>query len=208
VTVIAHATLTEASRPRRNWRIAAVLAVVVAGMIGLSYAAVPLYSLFCQVTGFGGTTQRAEANTHGIIDREVTVRFDANVAPGLPWTVTPAQHVTGRIGEIELASYRVTNHSRRTVTGTAGFNVTPEIAGAYFNKIECFCFTEQPLAGGATAELPVVFFIDPAIAEDKDTRDIPEITLSYTFFPAEAEGGSQKKKPVAAATSGADRQPL
>ncbi|HUV32614.1 MAG TPA: cytochrome c oxidase assembly protein, partial [Devosiaceae bacterium] len=158
---MAHAELAAGSPRHRNWRIAAVLAGVVVAMIGLAYAAVPLYSLFCQVTGFGGTTQRAEANTRGVIGREVTVRFDANVAPGLPWTVTPAANVTGRMGEVQLANYRVTNHSARTFTGTAGFNVTPEIAGVYFNKIECFCFTEQTLAPGETVQMGVTFFVDP-----------------------------------------------
>lgn len=174
--------------PNRNDRMAIGLAVVVAAMVGMSFAAVPLYSLFCQVTGYGGTTQRAAANDHGVIDRLVTVRFDANVAPGLPWRIEPAANVTGRIGEVETVSYHVTNLSTRTVTGTAGFNVTPELAGVYFNKIQCFCFTKQTLAPGESADMGITFFVDPDVDADTELDTMRDITLSYTFYPADSEG--------------------
>lgn len=174
--------------PKGNVRIAAVLAVVVGAMVGMSYAAVPLYSLFCQVTGFGGTTQRAAANTSGVIARQMTVRFDANVARGLPWRVEPAQSVTGSVGEVDLATYHVTNLTGRTITGTAGFNVTPEVAGVYFNKIECFCFTEQTLGPGESADMSVTFFVDPDIDSNRELDTVREITLSYTFYPADNQG--------------------
>ncbi|MEX0627408.1 MAG: cytochrome c oxidase assembly protein [Cucumibacter sp.] len=183
-----HAEFLDRLVPARNARLAVVLAALVAGMVGLSFAAVPLYALFCQVTGYGGTTQRAEANTGGVIAREMLVRFDANVGSGLPWRVEPAERTTGRIGEVETVSYRVTNLSGRTVTGTAGFNVTPELAGIYFNKIECFCFTEQTLKPGESVDMGVTFFVDPALDADGDLDALREITLSYTFYPADNEG--------------------
>ena len=183
------ASLTVDRLPRRNLRLALWLAGFVALMVGMAYAAVPLYALFCQVTGYGGTTQRADANIHGIIDRDMTVRFDANIDSALPWRIEPAARATGRIGSVETASYRVTNTSDRTVTGTAAFNVTPEIAGVYFNKIQCFCFTEQTLAPGESVEMGVTYFVDPALDEDTDLDSLREITLSYTFYPAGNQGG-------------------
>jgi cytochrome c oxidase assembly protein subunit 11 len=169
---------------RRNRNVAAILFLVAVGMVGAAYAAVPLYQLFCQVTGYGGTTRVASDNPKGIIAREMTTRFDSNVDGGLAWRVTPARPITGKIGSVETITYRAQNLTNKTITGTAVFNVTPERAGSYFKKIECFCFTEQTLKGGQSANMPVVFFVDPRIKQDPDTRNIDEITLSYTFYPA------------------------
>jgi cytochrome c oxidase assembly protein subunit 11 len=168
----------------RNARTGAALALVVAAMAGLSFASVPLYQLFCRSTGFGGTTQRAEAAPPGADSRWIRVRFNADVAPELPWNFAPEQTVL-RIhpGEQTLAVFRATNRSTRAITGRATYNVTPDAAGLYFDKIQCFCFTEQTLQPGETAELPVSFFVDPAMSADRDARDIDTITLSYTFFP-------------------------
>lgn len=170
-----------------NLRMAAVLAGVVAGMVGLAYAAVPLYALFCQVTGFGGTTQVADGNPKGTIAREMTVRFDSNVDGGLAWRVKPSAPVTGKIGEVTTVNYVATNLTDKTVTGTAIFNVVPERAGVYFNKIECFCFTEQTLKPGETVEMPVTFFVDPDLDENEELDTIREITLSYTFYASSEE---------------------
>jgi len=173
---------------RRNLRVAVMCAGLVAGMAGLAYAAVPLYSLFCQVTGFGGTTQRADGNPKGVIDRLMTVRFDANVERGLPLRVTAARSVTDNVGAVETVVYTATNLTDKPLTTTAGYNVTPELSGGYFNKIECFCFTEQTLAPGETVEMPVTFFVDPDIADFRDLDTTKEITLSYTFYAAQNEG--------------------
>ena len=173
------------SASRKNTRVVVVLTSVVAGMIGLSYASVPLYRLFCQVTGYGGTTQVADSLPDTISERLVTIRFDAEVNPALPWAFKPEQKsMTLHMGEQGLAFYRATNRGDRPVVGTATFNVTPQKAGSYFNKIECFCFTEQRLEPGQTVDMPVTFFVDPAMAEDIDTREIGTVTLSYTFFLA------------------------
>lgn len=170
----------------RNLRVAVLCAVFAAGMVGLAYASVPLYRLFCQVTGFGGTPQRAAEPSRTQTDRVVTVRFDANVGPGLSWDVVPlVARMDLRLGENGLAFYRVTNRSDRRVVGTASFNVTPDQAGSFFNKVECFCFTEQWLEPGESADLPVSFFVDPAIEKDVDGSRIRNITLSYTFYPVE-----------------------
>jgi cytochrome c oxidase assembly protein subunit 11 len=182
--------MTDVSHPAQsngNHRTAAVLAGVVVAMIGAAYAAVPLYQLFCQVTGFGGTPQTASGNPKGVIERQMTVRFDSNVGGDLAWSVAPAKPVTDRIGTVETVTYVATNHSSRRVTGHAVFNVTPEIAGVYFNKIECFCFTEQTLQPGETVEMPVTFFVDPDIAQNGDLDTIRAITLSYTFYAQNAE---------------------
>lgn len=168
----------------RHRRVALACAVFAVAMVGLAYASVPLYRLFCQVTGFAGTTQRAQGPSKSVGDRVLTVRFDANVGPGLSWNFTadvPTLDV--KVGENTLAFYKVTNTSERPSVGTATFNVTPEQAGIFFNKMECFCFTEQQVGPGETIEMPVSFFIDPAIAKDKDGSVISTITLSYTFYP-------------------------
>jgi len=177
---------TEAESRRANKRIAFACAGVFCLMVGLSFAAVPLYRIFCQVTGFGGTPQVAAAAPDMSARKagEIYVRFDANVSPSLPWKFEPLQRVMKvKLGEPVLALYRATNESGHDVTGTATFNVTPEASGYFFNKIECFCFTEQTLAAGQSINMPVTFFVDPAIAEDLDARNITTITLSYTFFP-------------------------
>ncbi len=174
---------------RSNLRTAGVLALLVLGMIGMAYAAVPLYSIFCQVTGYGGTTQRAEANLKGVIGREMVTRFDATVSSGLPIRVTPAKPISGAIGTPETIEFTATNLTARPLMTTASFNVTPQKAGVYFNKIECFCFTEQVLAPGETVKMPVTFFVDPDIDADKDLDTVHEITLSYTFYASD-NGGS------------------
>ena len=167
-----------------NMKVAVICATIAVGMVGLAYASVPLYRLFCQVTGFGGTTQRAEAPSHEVLDREVTIRFDSNVAPGLDWDFVPVVNTMKlRIGENALAFYRATNHAKVPVVGSATFNVTPEQIGGFFNKVQCFCFTEQRLEPGETMDMPVSFFVDPAIVKDPDGAHIHNITLSYTFYP-------------------------
>ena len=171
------------SRTRSNGRVAVICLGVVAAMTGLSYASVPLYELFCRVTGYGGTTQVAESLPEQVGERIVTVRFNADVNPDLPWAFQPVERaVTLQVGESGLAFYRATNQAARTTAGTATFNVTPLKAGQYFNKVECFCFTEQRLAPGESMDMAVSFFVDPAIEEDPNLDDVKTITLSYTFF--------------------------
>jgi cytochrome c oxidase assembly protein subunit 11 len=185
-----------------NKRLAAGLLLLTAVMVGLSFAAVPLYKLFCQVTGYAGTTQRADAAPTTVLDREILLRFDATVSTDLPWTFHPVQHTMRlKIGENSLGFYKAANNSSAPVTGTATFNVTPEIAGAYFNKIECFCFTEQTLQPGQSVDMPVSFFIDPAIADDPDAKDLREITLSYTFFKINKPDAAPAASPVKGAAS-------
>ena len=172
----------------RNRRTMMSLLAIVVGMGCMAYASVPLYRLFCQVTGFGGTTQRAAAAPAQVAaqatDRIITVRFDATVGD-VHWEYEPVQlSVAARVGETELIAYRAHNAARQAVTGTATFNVTPSKAGQYFDKIQCFCFTEQTLQPGESAELPVSFFIDPALLQDRNLDDVDTITLSYTFFRA------------------------
>ena len=175
-------------REGRNRRVALSLMLVVAGMVGAAYAAVPLYDLFCRVTGYDGTTQVASDNPKGVIDRQMTVRFDSNIDGRLAWTVKAAKPVTGQIGSVETVTYVATNVSDEPVTGQAVFNVTPDSVGIYFNKIECFCFTEQTLKPGETVEMPVTFFVDPDIDANTELATIREITLSYTFYAQNAEG--------------------
>ena len=171
---------------RRNKFTAFAAASVVAGMVGMSYAAVPLYELFCQVTGFGGTPQRADSAPQQVLDRDVTVRLNADVGSGLAWKFQPLQRdVTLKVGEEALAFYRATNMSDKPVVGMATFNVTPDKVGQYFNKIACFCFTEQRLEPGQSIDMPVSFFVDPRIAQDRNLDDVSDITLSYTFFPVD-----------------------
>jgi cytochrome c oxidase assembly protein subunit 11 len=168
----------------RNIRVASLCGLLVLAMVGMSYAAVPLYRIFCEVTGYDGTTQRASAAPDSVLGREMNIEFDANIAPGLPWTFAPAQRrLTVRLGEEAMAHYRAVNNAGRSVTGTAVFNVTPALAGRYFTKIQCFCFTEQTLEPGRAADMPVVFFVDPKLADDKNLASLTTITLSYTFYP-------------------------
>jgi Cytochrome oxidase assembly factor len=163
-----------------------------AGMLGLAYAAVPLYDLFCRVTGFGGTPILASAPSGTVLERSLAVRFDTNVAPGLPWRFaaeTPAARV--RIGETQTVTYRIHNPTDVPVSAMATYNVQPELAGSYFMKLECFCFTEMTLGPGETTETAVVFFIDPAIADDPDIGSLDGITLSYTYFPPKGASPAQ-----------------
>jgi cytochrome c oxidase assembly protein subunit 11 len=183
-----HGSAIDPAVARRNKRMAMAWLFVAAGMVGVAYAAVPLYQLFCQVTGFGGTTQVADGNPKGTIAREMTVRFDSNVHNDLAWTVKPAAAITDNIGKVDTVNYVATNNSDKTLTGTAIFNVSPAKAGAYFNKIECFCFTEQTLQPGETVDMPIVFFVDPDLADNHELATIHEITLSYTFYASDNEG--------------------
>jgi cytochrome c oxidase assembly protein subunit 11 len=171
---------------RRNKFVAFAAVGIVAGMVGMSYAAVPLYKLFCAVTGFGGTTQRADVAPGLILDRDVTVRFNADIGQGLGWKFQPLQRdITLKVGEEAVVYYRATNVSDKPLVGMATFNVTPDKTGQYFNKIACFCFTEQRLEPGQSIDMPVSFFVDPRIAEDRNLDDVANIALSYTFFPAD-----------------------
>ncbi len=196
---MAEAASTATRNPQRsNLMVAAVCIAFVAGMVGAAYASVPLYRMFCQLTGYGGTTQRVTQYSDRILDREVTVRFDANVSGGVPWNFQPAQRdVTMKIGETAQIAYKATNLFNQPSAGRATFNVTPELAGSYFNKVECFCFTDTTLKGGETIDMPVVFYIDPAIDDVPELKNMKSITLSYTFFPIDGE------KPVAATLEGA-----
>lgn len=190
-------TDTPQKRPkeRANGAIVGACLAFVVGMVGMAYAAVPLYDMFCRVTGYNGTTQRVEQASDVILDQKIRVTFDANVASGLPWEFKPVQrYVDLRIGETVQISYRAKNLSSKPTTGQATFNVTPMEAGAYFNKLECFCFTDITLKPGETRDMPVVFFVDPEIANFPDTKDLKVITLSYTFY------AENKPKPVAAKT--------
>lgn len=176
----------------RNMRVAAFSALTAVVMVGAAYAAVPLYDLFCKVTGYGGTTQVAVGEAGVILDREVTVYFDANTNRNLPWSFEPVQRsITVRVGETALAYYTATNNSSEPVTGVATYNVAPYKAASYFSKLECFCFTEQTLQPGESIEMPVLFFVDPLIDEERRMDDVTSITLSYTFFESQ-DGGSAR----------------
>lgn len=182
------------SQQQRNLRVLMVLVGVVAGMTGLAYASVPLYRLFCEVTGFGGTPQRASAAPAEVSDRAIRVTFTADVAGGLRWRFQPMQrHVELKVGENKLAFYVAENLESRPVTGRATFNVSPDMFGPYFSKIECFCFTEQTLQPGQRVEMPVSFFIDPALLDNPALKRINDITLSYTFFRAADDGATEQK---------------
>ena len=160
-----------------------MLAGVAVAMVSLSFAAVPFYSWFCQVTGFAGTTGVAEQASTQMLDRSILIRFDASKDPGLEWQFKPVQtEMTLRIGENAIAFYEAYNPTDRVIAGQAAFNVAPDQAGGYFTKVECFCFTEQVLQPHERVRMPVSFFVDPAMMDDPEARDIAEITLSYTFF--------------------------
>ena len=206
-------TASEGRQTRRNLGTALALSGIVCAMVGLAFASAPLYRLFCQVTGFGGTTQVAEVLPEAVSDRVITVRFNADVNPELPWSFQPVQRaVKVRVGEAGLAFYRATNLTTRPVTGTATFNVTPLKAGEYFNKTACFCFEEQRLQPGESVEMGVSFFIDPTILEDRNLDDVTTVTLSYTFFRSlESDGDTEAHsraptKTGESATSPATRQ--
>jgi cytochrome c oxidase assembly protein subunit 11 len=168
-------------------------------MLGLGYAAVPLYDLFCRTTGFGGTTMRvseAQAATVRLADKTISVRFDGNVDREMPWKFAPEQVTQElRIGQRKMAYYRSENLSTEAITGIASFNVSPTLAGKYFTKVQCFCFNEQTLQPGQVVDMPVIYYVDPAILTDPETRDIEQITLSYTFHRAATQpvAGSQSK---------------
>ena len=173
---------------RKNGRLAAIAGLVVAAMVGLAFASVPLYRVFCQVTGFAGTTQRAEAADlpTEATGKIVSIRFDANTNSALPWSFEPEQHTQrAAVGARKMAFFIAKNLSDKPVTGSATFNVTPAQAGQYFSKIQCFCFTEQTLKPGEEVRMPVVYFVDPAILDDAYASQISEITLSYTFYPVD-----------------------
>lgn len=170
--------------PRRDLFVAFACGVFVAVMVGISFAAVPLYSWFCRTTGFGGTTQVARTAPEEISGRTVTVRFDSNVAPGLPWSFEPERRtIDMRLGEVVTVYYMVRNESARVTSGQAGYNVAPPTTGTYFEKINCFCFTQQTLQPGEKREMAVVFYVDPKLANDSEQNAVNNITLSYTFFP-------------------------
>lgn len=181
----------------RNHRTAMLAALMAVTMVGVGYASVPLYRLFCQVTGFGGTTQRVdevEATKKAVVSsKTMSVRFDSNVAPELPWQFRPENNTqTVRIGERNMAIFLAKNVSSRPIVGMATYNVTPAQAGQYFDKIQCFCFNEQRLEPGQEMRMPVLFYVDPKIMDDPDTKDIEEITLSYTFYPSGNDTGAAK----------------
>ena len=181
----------------KKYRTLGFLLVLIAGMGILSYASVPLYKLFCQVTGYGGTTQQASGPSSQILERKIKIRFDANTKPTLDWNFQPAQtSIDISVGQNTLAFYKAENTGKDPIVGTATFNVTPEKAGVYFNKIDCFCFVEQLLAPQEAVDMPVSFFIDPDIVNDPNLDDVTTITLSYTFFPSEDQSlvGKTKKE--------------
>ena len=194
---------------RRNRRIAAALVAVPMAMGALAWASAPLYRLFCQVTGFGGTPGIAAEAPQAAADApSIEIRFNADIAPDLDWRFGPVERaVTVRLGEPALAFYRAENLGEEPVTGAATFNVTPLKAGAYFSKIDCFCFTEQRLGPGESADMPVSFFVDPEIADDPNVRDVGTITLSYTFFRSEEEPGPNRQQADAAAQEQAAAAP-
>lgn len=172
------------TQQRQHRKVALLLSALVVGMVGMAYAAVPLYDLFCRVTGYGGTTNTADVAPAAAIDRSMTIRFDSNINRGLDWEFKPvelSQEI--KVGESGLAFYQARNLSDETLVGTATYNVTPQSAGYYFNKIDCFCFTEQVLRPGEVVDMPVTYFVDPEIEDDKNLDHVTTITLSYTFYP-------------------------
>jgi cytochrome c oxidase assembly protein subunit 11 len=167
----------------RDVLVASCCGALVAGMVGAAYASVPFYNWFCKTTGFGGTTQVAESAPDHVLGRTLTIRFDSNVSSGLPWKFQPEQNaIQVRVGEVATVHYKVVNEAAREIAAQASYNVSPPTIGAYFDKINCFCFTEQRLKPGETRDMTVVFYVDPAIAKDRDQNDLNVITLSYTFY--------------------------
>jgi len=186
-------------RLTRNDAVLASCLAVVVGMVGASYAAVPLYYMFCRATGYGGTPNRANAAPGAIGDRIVTVRFDTNVDPALPWSFVPeSRSVKVNVGEDRLVYFRAVNRSDKAIVGHAAFNVAPDTVARYFTKIQCFCFTEQRLEPGESVEMPVSFFVAPAILADRENDNVNEITLSYTFYPSTNQKPASKTAAVPA----------
>jgi cytochrome c oxidase assembly protein subunit 11 len=187
---------------RRDVLVAGACGVFVAAMVGAAYAAVPLYNWFCRTTGFGGTPQVATAAPADILDRKLKVRFDANVAGGLPWRFEPEQNsIEVKVGEVVTVSYRVVNESARETVGIASYNVSPPTAGAYFSKINCFCFTDQRLKAGETRDMAVVFFVAPDIVKDSEQDGVETITLSYTMYPVRQAEPARRENGAAAGRS-------
>jgi cytochrome c oxidase assembly protein subunit 11 len=197
------ATIAERTAPRHrrsDLAVASACGAFVAVMVGAAYAAVPLYDWFCRTTGFAGTTQVAASAPGQVLGRTVSVRFDGNVAGGLPWRFVPeTSSITVRVGEPVTVYYKVTNEAARETVGQASYNVTPPTVGAYFSKLNCFCFTEQRMKPGETRDMAVVFYVEPALVKDTDQDRLNTITLSYTFFPVR-----QPAKPAAGAGQGTD----
>jgi len=170
---------------RRMRRTALACAALALGMVGVAFASVPLYNLFCRITGYDGTPAVGTAGASRVVDRTITVRFDANVAPGLPWRFTPeTASIEARLGETKTVFYKVRNDGPTATTGIATFNVQPGQAGGFFVKLQCFCFAEQTLQPGEAVDFPVAFYIEPGLAEHDSVKDLPSLTLSYTYFPA------------------------
>jgi cytochrome c oxidase assembly protein subunit 11 len=182
-------------KPDKNTRVLFVLAIVIGLMIGIVSQAAPLYRMFCGATGLNGTTQRTDASPAQTKERYVTILFDGNVEPALPWDFGPdVRSIRVKLGEVANVSFHAHNRGDKTVVGTAVHNVQPDKAGLYFDKLQCFCFTRQVLKPGQTVELPVQFFVDPAIADNVNDNDVSEITLSYTFFLAKDQDKAQTIK--------------
>jgi cytochrome c oxidase assembly protein subunit 11 len=193
-----------APRHRRDVIVAAACGAFVAVMVGAAFAAVPFYNWFCRTTGFAGTPQVATVAPAGMLDRKITIRFDANVGPGLPWRFAPeVNSIDLRIGEVATIYYDVVNESARTTLAQAAYNVSPPTVGAYFTKINCFCFTEQRLGPGEKRQMAVVFYVDPALVKDSDQDGLNTITLSYTFYPLR-----EPERPAANAALGGPGQRL
>ena len=198
-----------AALARRHARVGLACGVFVASMVGAAYAAVPLYDWFCRTTGFGGTPLVATTAPAKTLARRITVTFDANVAPGLSWNFVPEQRaVEVKVGETKLVHYAAQSRWSSPTTGMATFNVSPPQAGAYFNKMQCFCFTEQKLAAGERIDMPVAFFIDPSIENDPELKSLTNITLSYTFFPAKKAPGQAAAGPAAAPAKASKEAPI
>lgn len=194
---MSQAGLSEPER-KRNARVALICGGAFFFMVGAAFAAVPIYRAFCQLTGFDGTPRRTETASSTVLGRTLTIRFDANVRD-LPWTFTAEQtSQEAKIGETKVAFFRVKNNSDKPITGRAIFNVVPEQAGPYFQKLQCFCFSDQTIAAGATVDMPVLYYVDPKYAEDINTKGKPEVTLSYTFFPSTEDKKAEAPAPDAA----------
>lgn len=197
--------MSGAPKAPKHGRLALYLSATVAGMLGLSFASVPLYDMFCRVTGYGGTPLRAsEEQASAVVadTREFTIRFDANTSGELPWTFKPEQKtVTVKAGEQKVIFYKAINHSDRPVTGRATFNVSPDKTGPYFVKVDCFCFTEQTLQPGQDVDMPVLFYVDPAISDEARLSEVKTITLSYTFFRDANDTAASAAAPAAPATT-------